>query len=63
MLNKIIKTAEKSEKELTLYDKDKMRGRGRGKYMYKQELIEDGKKFLLGQMHQYFPENKIEYIM
>ena len=39
------------------------RGRGRGKYMYKQELIEDGKKFLLEQMHKYFPENKIEYIV
>ena len=48
---------------IPIYDKDKMRGRGRGKYMYKQELIEDGKKFLLEQMHKYFPENKIEYIV
>ena len=48
---------------ISIYNKDKMRGRGRGKYMYKQELIEDGKKFLLEQMHKYFTENKIEYIV
>ncbi len=48
---------------IKIYDKDKMTGRGKGKYMYKNDLREDGKKFLLEKMKKTFPNNVIEYIV
>ena len=48
---------------INLYNKDLMRGRGRGKYMYKDNLREEGRKFFIEQLHKYFPNNKIEYIV
>ncbi len=48
---------------INLLDKEKMQGRGRGKYIYKNELREDGKKFFLEEMLKYFKNNKIEYIV
>lgn len=48
---------------INLYDKEKMTGRGRGKYWYKNELRKEGEKFFITQMHKYFPNNKIEYIV
>ena len=47
---------------INLYSKDLMRGRGRGKYMYKDNLREEGGKFFIEQLQKYFPNNKIEYI-
>lgn len=48
---------------INLYDKEKMTGRGRGKYWYKSALREEGEAFFREQMHQYFPNNVIEYIV
>ena len=48
---------------INLYSKDLMRGRGRGKYMYKDNLREEGRKFFIEQLQKYFPNNKIEYIV
>ena len=48
---------------INIYDKDKMQGRGKGKYMYKSNLREDGKKFLLDEMYKHFKSNKIEYVV
>ncbi len=48
---------------IQLFDKEKMKGRGKGKYMYKVDLIEDGKKFLIEKMQENFPENEIAYIV
>ncbi len=48
---------------IQLYDKDKMTGRGRGKYWYKTDLREDGKRFFMDKMHDFFPHNTIEYIV
>ena len=48
---------------INLYNKDLMRGRGRGKYMYKDNLREEGRKFFIEQLHKYFHNNKIEYIV
>ena len=48
---------------INLYNKDLMRGRGRGKYMYKDNLREEGRKFFIEQLKKYFPNNKIEYIV
>ena len=48
---------------INLYDKEKMMVRGRGKYRYKNDIVEDGKKFLKEQMEKYFPNNKIEYMV
>ena len=48
---------------INLYNKEIMTGRGRGKYMYKKVVREEGEKFLIEQMHKYFPNNKIEYIV
>jgi len=48
---------------INLYDKEKMTGRGAGKYWYKSELREEGKIFFIDNMHKYFPNNKIEYIV
>ncbi len=48
---------------IDLYDKDKMTGRGRGKYWYKNDIREEGKRFFIEKMHQFFPHNTIEYIV
>lgn len=48
---------------LKIYEKEKMQGRGKGKYMYKQELREDGKRFFEAELVKYFPSNKIEYMV
>lgn len=48
---------------LKIYEKEKMQGRGKGKYMYKQELREDGKRFFEAELTKYFPSNKIEYMV
>ena len=48
---------------INIYDKEKMTGRGKGKYMYKNDLRKDGEIFFREQMHKYFPNNSIEYIV
>lgn len=48
---------------INLYDKELMTGRGKGKYMYKNQYREEGEEFLREQMHKYFPNNKIMYIV
>lgn len=48
---------------ISLYDKELMTGRGRGKYWYKNEVRGEAELFLREQMRQYFPHNKIEYIV
>ena len=48
---------------IQIYDKEKMQGRGKGKYMYKSDLREEGKQFLLEEMHKYFKDNIIEYVV
>ena len=48
---------------INLYNKELMTGRGRGKYMYKKELREDGERFLRNKMKEFFPDNKILYIV
>ncbi len=48
---------------INLYDKSKMTGRGMGKYWYKNDIREEGKKFFIDNMHKFFPNNKIEYIV
>ena len=48
---------------INLYNKELMTGRGRGKYMYKNDLREDGELFFREQMKKYFPNNPIEYIV
>ena len=48
---------------INLYNKEIMTGRGRGKYMYKNEIREDGKLFFIETMNKYFPSNEIKYIV
>lgn len=48
---------------INLYNKEQMTGRGRGKYWYKTQLRDEGKLFFIHQMHKYFPNNIIEYIV
>ncbi len=48
---------------VSLYNKDTMTGRGRGKYWYKNDIRKEAEVFLRQQMHKYFPNNKIEYIV
>ena len=48
---------------INLYNKEIMTGRGKGKYAYKQETRKEAETFLREQMHKYFPNNKIEYIV
>ena len=48
---------------IQIFDETKMRGRGKGKYMYKEELRKEGEMFFRQKMNQYFPKNKIEYIV
>ena len=49
--------------KIELYDKTLMTGRGKGKYMYKNELREDGEIFLRNELNKYFPNNEIMYIV
>ena len=46
-----------------LFNKEIMTGRGRGKYMYKKEVKDEAKKFILDLMRKYFPNNEIKYIV
>ena len=48
---------------IELYNQDLMTGRGRGKYMYKKQIKEDGEKFFREKLKEYFPNNKIIYIV
>lgn len=48
---------------IELYDKNLMTGRGRGKYMYKKDLRMEGEAFFRNKLHQFFPDNKIIYIV
>ena len=48
---------------INLYDKEIMTGRGNGKYGYKEKNRREAEIFLREQMHKYFPNNKIEYVV
>ena len=48
---------------INLYNKNLMKSRGRGKYMYKDDVRAEGKKFFITNLNKYFSENKIEYIV
>lgn len=48
---------------IQLYNQDLMTGRGRGKYMYKKQIKEEGEKFFREKLFEYFPDNKIIYIV
>ena len=48
---------------INLYNKELMTGRGKGKYMYKNNLRENGKNFFRQNMKKYFPNNEIMYIV
>ncbi|WMJ23617.1 spore photoproduct lyase [Paludicola sp. MB14-C6] len=46
-----------------LYDNQIMTGRGRGKYMYRQNLRDEGEEFLRDLLKQYFPNNTVLYVV
>lgn len=46
-----------------LYDRSLMTGRGRGMYTYNTASRAEGEAFLRGLMEQYFPKNKILYVV
>ncbi len=48
---------------IQLYNQDLMTGRGRGKYMYKKQIREEGERFFREKILEYFPDNKIIYIV
>lgn len=48
---------------IQLYDPELMTGRGRGKYMYKKLFKEEGEKYFREKLAEYFPNNKIIYIV
>lgn len=48
---------------INIYDKEKMQGRGKGKYMYKEKIREEGRRFFIEELNKYFKNNKIEYIV
>ena len=48
---------------INLYDKEIMTGRGNGKYGYKEKNRREAEIFLRDQMHKYFPNNSIEYVV
>ena len=50
-------------KAIKLYNKDKKRARGRYKYMYKENILEDGKQYIASLLKEYFPKNEIKYIV
>ena len=47
---------------IKLFDENIMTGRGKGKYMYK-EKVKDEARFFEQKMKEYFPDNKIMYIV
>ena len=48
---------------INLYDKEIMTGRGNGIYGYKEKKRREAEIFLRDQMHKYFPNNRIEYVV
>ena len=48
---------------INLYNNDEMTGKGRGKYMYRKEIRDEAEKFFREKMKEYFPNNKIIYIV
>lgn len=46
-----------------LYDSGKMTGRGRGKYMYRQDLRNEGELFIRAELYHYFKKNRILYVV
>lgn len=48
---------------IKLFDEEKMTGRGKGKYMYKEQERKEGEVFFREKMKEFFPDNKIEYIV
>ena len=48
---------------INLYNRDKMTGRGKGKYIYKKEIRMEAEEFLRETMKEYFPDNRIIYIV
>lgn len=48
---------------INLYDRNIMTGRGMGKYCYRNEIKEEGKRFIQEQLYKFFPNNKIIYIV
>ena len=48
---------------INLFDKEIMTGRGNGKYAYKINVRKEAESYLKGLMENYFPNNKIEYIV
>ena len=48
---------------INLYDQNLMTGRGKGKYMYKNFVRDEGEVFFREKLNQYFPENRIVYIV
>lgn len=48
---------------INLYNKEIMTGRGKGKYGYKEKNRIEAEKILREQMHKYFPNNRIEYVV
>lgn len=48
---------------IDLFNKELMTGRGRGKYMYKENIKNEGEKFFREEMLKYFKNNDIMYIV
>ena len=48
---------------INLFDETKMTGRGKGKYMYKEKVKDEARLFFEQKMKEYFPDNKIMYIV
>lgn len=48
---------------INIFDKDIMRGKGMGKYMYKNEVRDEGKIFFREELSKYFENNEIKYIV
>ena len=48
---------------IKIFDEEKMTGRGKGKYTYKEQERKEGETFFREKMQEYFPDNKIEYIV
>lgn len=48
---------------INIFDKDIMRGKGMGKYMYKNEIREEGERFFREELSKYFRDNEIKYIV
>lgn len=46
-----------------LFNKELMTMRGRGKYMYKTSVKDDAKEYMQNLLNEYFPNNKILYIV